>query len=64
MDERPHGPSSTVRFRRHACRCMEADVPRGESLTPDAPRLARGLAWGSALSFPFWLAILAALIWL
>ncbi len=46
-----------------ALACKTA-VPRDEVLDPDVRRFVRGMAWGGAISAPFWLAILAALIWL
>ena len=42
----------------------EADLARDDAREEDTRRLARGMAWASAISAPFWLAVLAALIWL
>ena len=41
----------------------EADLARGDALEEDRRRLVRGMAWASAISAPFWLAVLAALLW-
>ncbi len=56
----PQRPSSAG-MRALACKTA---VPRDEVLDPDVRRFVRGMAWGGAISAPFWLAILAALIWL
>ena len=42
----------------------KADLARDDALDEDRQRLLQGMAWGSAISTPFWLAVLAALIWL
>ena len=41
----------------------EADLARDDAFE-DQRRFARGMAWASAISAPFWLAVLAALLWL
>ena len=42
----------------------EADLARDDALDEDTRRFVQGMAWAAAVSAPFWLAVLAALLWL
>lgn len=59
MAPSPRAASASVRRAK-----WEAALARDEPLPVDTPRLLRGLAWASAISAPFWLAVLAAVVWL
>ena len=42
----------------------EADLAPEAALELDARRFVQGMAWAAAISAPFWLAVLAAFMWL
>ena len=64
MDDRMVHPSRRIGSAGVRPAGRKADLARGDALEEDTWRLVRGIAWASAISAPFWLAVLAALLWL
>ena len=64
MDDRMVSPSRRIGLADAPPAGWEADLTRDDALNEDTRRLMQGMAWASAISAPFWLAVLAALLWL